>query len=57
MTLLTACRINVKLGGINSIPDPRSVAFLTDPKNPTIVMGYYSSPFLELTQTDDMICM
>ncbi|KZT65768.1 argonaute-like protein [Daedalea quercina L-15889] len=32
-------KINVKLGGINSIPDPRSVAFLTDPKNPTIVMG------------------
>lgn len=33
-------RVNVKLGGINSIPEPRSVAFLTDPKNPTIVMGY-----------------
>lgn len=32
-------RINVKLGGINTIPDPRSVAALTDPKNPTIVMG------------------
>ncbi|KAI0734018.1 argonaute-like protein [Fomitopsis betulina] len=32
-------KVNVKLGGINSIPEPRSVAFLTDPKNPTIVMG------------------
>ena len=30
----------MKLGGINTIPDPRSVAALTDPKNPTIVMGY-----------------
>ncbi|TFY68233.1 hypothetical protein EVJ58_g1135 [Rhodofomes roseus] len=32
-------QVNVKLGGVNSIPDPRSVAFLTDPKNPTVVMG------------------
>jgi eukaryotic translation initiation factor 2C len=32
-------KINVKLGGINTIPDPRSVAFLTDPQNPTMVMG------------------
>lgn len=32
-------RINVKLGGINTIPDPRSVQILTDPQNPTIVMG------------------
>ena len=31
--------MNVKLGGINTIPDPRSVAILTDPHNPTIVMG------------------
>ncbi|THV08479.1 argonaute-like protein [Dendrothele bispora CBS 962.96] len=32
-------KINVKLGGINLIPDPASVAALTDPHNPTIVMG------------------
>ncbi|KAL6309673.1 argonaute-like protein [Sparassis latifolia] len=32
-------KINVKLGGINTIPDPRSVSILTDPANPTIVMG------------------
>ncbi|KAI6027254.1 hypothetical protein EDC04DRAFT_2573087 [Pisolithus marmoratus] len=33
------CRINVKLGSINTIPDPQSVSILTDPWNPTIVMG------------------
>ena len=27
------------MGGINVVPDPRSVGALTDPKNPTIVMG------------------
>ncbi|KAJ7908290.1 argonaute-like protein [Mycena leptocephala] len=32
-------KINVKLGGINTIPDPSSVNMLTDPHNPTIVMG------------------
>lgn len=32
-------RINVKLGGINTIPEPRSVSILTDPTNPTIIMG------------------
>ena len=32
-------RINVKMGGINSVPDPQSVTVLTDPRNPTIVMG------------------
>ena len=34
-------RINVKLGGINTIPDPSSVAVLTDPVYPTVVMGMY----------------
>lgn len=29
----------MKLGGINVIPDPRDVPFLTDPANPTIIMG------------------
>lgn len=37
--LISFCRINVKLGGINTIPDPTSVSILTDPRNPTIVMG------------------
>lgn len=32
-------KLNVKLGGINLIPDPRSVSALTDPVNPTIIMG------------------
>ncbi|KAJ7590925.1 argonaute-like protein [Mycena floridula] len=32
-------KINVKLGGINTVPDASSVSVLTDPRNPTIVMG------------------
>ncbi|KAI0702894.1 argonaute-like protein [Cytidiella melzeri] len=32
-------KLNVKLGGINTIPDSRSVSILSDPHNPTIVMG------------------
>ncbi|KAF7301729.1 Argonaute-like protein [Mycena indigotica] len=32
-------KINVKLGGINTIPDASSVSVLTDPHNPTIVMA------------------
>lgn len=32
-------KMNVKLGGINLVPDPASGAVLTDPVNPTIVMG------------------
>ncbi|KDQ64588.1 hypothetical protein JAAARDRAFT_116696 [Jaapia argillacea MUCL 33604] len=32
-------KMNVKLGGINTIPDPSSVSILTDPEKPTIVMG------------------
>jgi eukaryotic translation initiation factor 2C len=31
--------LNVKLGGINTIPDPTSVTPLTDPNMPTVVMG------------------
>ncbi|KAJ7781167.1 argonaute-like protein [Mycena metata] len=37
-------KINVKLGGINTIPDPSSVSVLTDPHNPTIVMGSDGRP-------------
>jgi eukaryotic translation initiation factor 2C len=32
-------KVNVKLGGINTIPAPQSAAVLTDPANPTVVMG------------------
>ncbi|KAF8913963.1 argonaute-like protein [Gymnopilus junonius] len=32
-------KINVKLGGINTIPDSTSVSVLTDPHHPTLVMG------------------
>ncbi|KAF8205042.1 argonaute-like protein [Pholiota molesta] len=32
-------KVNVKMGGINTIPDPSSVSVLTDPHMPTIVMG------------------
>ena len=32
-------RLNVKLGGINSVPEPSDITFLTDTANPTIVMG------------------
>ncbi|KAF8259431.1 argonaute-like protein [Lactarius quietus] len=31
-------KLNVKLGGVNSIPEPRDIPFLTDSANPTIVM-------------------
>ncbi|KAJ7932840.1 ribonuclease H-like domain-containing protein [Mycena leptocephala] len=34
-----ALKINVKLGGINVITDPSQVAVLSDPHNPTVVMG------------------
>ncbi len=39
----TIHRMNVKLGGINVIPDPTSVRLLTDPATPTIVMGKFTS--------------
>lgn len=42
---LPLSRINVKLGGVNTVPDPRSVQILTDPHNPTIVMGVRHSDF------------
>ena len=32
-------RLNVKLGGVNAVPEPRDVSFLTDSANPTMVMG------------------
>ncbi|KAJ7499943.1 argonaute-like protein [Mycena latifolia] len=34
-----ALKVNVKLGGINVITDPTRVAILSDPHNPTVVMG------------------
>ncbi|KAN0109848.1 argonaute-like protein [Russula decolorans] len=32
-------KVNMKLGGINVEPDPRDVQWLTDPANPTMIMG------------------
>ncbi|KAH9035274.1 argonaute-like protein [Lactarius hengduanensis] len=32
-------KLNVKLGGVNSVPEPRDISFLTDSANPTIVMS------------------
>ncbi|KAH9045384.1 argonaute-like protein [Lactarius pseudohatsudake] len=32
-------KLNVKLGGVNSVLEPRDISFLTDSANPTIVMG------------------
>ncbi|KAG9022175.1 hypothetical protein FRB95_000611 [Tulasnella sp. JGI-2019a] len=32
-------KINVKLGGINVIPEASSVEFLTDPSNPVLILG------------------
>ncbi|KZW04251.1 eukaryotic translation initiation factor 2C [Exidia glandulosa HHB12029] len=37
--LLNCCRVNVKLGGVNTVPDDRSVPFLTDPTNPVLILG------------------
>ncbi|KAJ6611943.1 ribonuclease H-like domain-containing protein [Mycena sp. CBHHK59/15] len=34
-----ALKINVKLGGINVVPDPTAVTMLSDPRNPTVVLG------------------
>ncbi|KAK0227575.1 argonaute-like protein [Armillaria fumosa] len=34
-----AMKINAKLGGINVIPDPKSAPIISDPEQPTIVMG------------------
>ncbi|KAK0493436.1 argonaute-like protein [Armillaria luteobubalina] len=34
-----AMKINVKLGGVNVIPDPSSAPIISDPRQPTIVMG------------------
>lgn len=48
-------RINVKLGGINTIPDPSSVSVLTDPHNPTVVMGVCL--FLKLRFNFDRFCL
>ena len=32
-------KLNPKMGGINTVPEPRSVSFLTDPAHPTLVLG------------------
>jgi len=33
------CRVNVKLGGVNVVPDASSVPFLSDPSQPVLVLG------------------
>ncbi|KAK0432753.1 uncharacterized protein EV420DRAFT_1695881 [Desarmillaria tabescens] len=34
-----ALKINAKLGGVNDIPDPKLAPIISDPRQPTIVMG------------------
>jgi len=36
---LTSLRVNVKLGGVNAVPEARSVPILSDPQNPAIIIG------------------
>jgi hypothetical protein len=36
---LTLLRVNVKLGGVNAVPEARSVPILADPQNPAIIIG------------------
>ncbi|KAJ7822318.1 hypothetical protein B0H14DRAFT_2828751, partial [Mycena olivaceomarginata] len=45
---ICSSRSNVKLSGIDTIPDPSSVSVLTDPHNPTIFMGAFVSACLSL---------
>jgi hypothetical protein len=44
-------RLNVKMGGVNTVPDARSVPFLSDQNNPTIVMG---TPFTVLCRKEQL---
>jgi len=37
--LTSISRINAKLGGINTVPDAKSVPFLADRQNPAIIIG------------------
>jgi len=41
----------MKLGGINVVPDPRDVPWLTDPANPTILMGTPPTVYRTTTAT------
>lgn len=36
---LTLLRVNVKLGGVNAVPEARSVPMLSDPQNPAVIIG------------------
>jgi eukaryotic translation initiation factor 2C len=52
--LLFTHRINVKLGGINTVPDPASAHILADPRQPTLVLGIefsQASLCMELTNS------
>lgn len=54
--LLKGDRINVKLGGVNTVPDAQSASVLMDARNPTIVMGtVYSNCMLALSTTDNLL--
>ncbi|EJT97024.1 Piwi-domain-containing protein [Dacryopinax primogenitus] len=47
-------KVNVKLGGVNVIPDRRNVPFLMDPANPSLVLGadcIHPSPGSEMRPT------
>lgn len=37
--MCVCARVNVKLGGINVITDETQSSLLSDPRNPTVVMG------------------
>ena len=39
LSSLTLLRVNVKLGGVNAVPEARSVPMLSDPQNPAIIIG------------------
>jgi hypothetical protein len=41
----------MKLGGINVIPESRDVPWLTDPANPTIIMGTFLTVYRVTTPT------
>ena len=41
--LTSPLRVNVKLGGVNTVPDPNSVIILADSTNQTCVMGRHTS--------------
>jgi len=39
LTVAVRYRVNVKLGGVNVIPDPKDVPFFSNPAQPVLVLG------------------